>query len=288
MIPGSRRLRLLVEDAEAVDRLFRQALALQGTAGFTALLEAAKGFRRYSLFNTLLIWTQRRGAVMVGSQHQWRGIGRDITADACPIMILQPFGPIEFVYELGDTEGKPVPGQDGDPFLAFGRVKETTWRRIIASAERSGAVVELSESYGDGLAGTAATLHVNPGFASTHTAAGHNARWRIKVNGRLSAPARLVTLAHELGHIYCGHLGPGVRNEWLDRSKGLTPTQRELEAEAVAWLVSSRAGIEARSADYLAHIVKPEDLSGISVYAIHVSRGQRGPRAIPEASQSAI
>lgn len=48
----------------------------------------------------------------------------------------------------------------------------------------------------------------------------------------------------------------------------LTSGQQELEAEAAAYIVCARAGIGARSADFLALHVKPEDLDAISVFAI--------------------
>ena len=102
-------------------------------------------------------------------------------------------------------------------------------------------------------------------FASAHTytrpEAG-NARtkaplYRVLVNDRLLNKERFVTLAHELGHIFCGHLGaclPGNGKDeesgWPDRRN--TPLKiREIEAEAVAFLVAGRAGLTPASAAYL-------------------------------------
>jgi hypothetical protein len=71
-------------------------------------------------------------------------------------------------------------------------------------------------------------------------------------NDRLAPSERFVTIAHELAHIFCGHLGEcksqgGNEEEsgWPDR-RSLGKNERELEAEAVAYLVghepsSSRA-----------------------------------------------
>ena len=53
------------------------------------------------------------------------------------------------------------------------------------------------------------------------------------------------------------------------RRWGLSHGQRELEAEATAWLVSRRSGIETRSAEYIADFLSSEtDLMAISTFAI--------------------
>ena len=59
------------------------------------------------------------------------------------------------------------------------------------------------------------------------------------VNSHLSPTERLVTLAHELGHVYGGHLGTQDERRWPGR--GSTSTESaEIEAEAVALLVAER------------------------------------------------
>ena len=57
-------------------------------------------------------------------------------------------------------------------------------------------------------------------------------------------------MAHELGHLFCGHIGTVDTNKWPKRTT-LTLNQREFEAESVCWLVCERRGITNPSADYL-------------------------------------
>jgi hypothetical protein len=71
----------------------------------------------------------------------------------------------------------------------------------------------------------------------------------------LSAEARYVTLVHELGHLYCGHLGTPFERWWPDR-RGLPLPAREFEAESICHLVCTRLGIENASAEYLAAYVR--------------------------------
>ena len=59
----------------------------------------------------MLINIQGSGSVYVASAYEWRNIfNRTIKLGARPLVILRPFGPVAFVFELNDTEGY-------DPFL---------------------------------------------------------------------------------------------------------------------------------------------------------------------------
>ncbi len=63
--------------------------------------------KHYSVFNSVLMYAQRPGAVAVETAHVWqRDYGRTLLPNASPIVILRPFGPIEFVYEYADTYGE--------------------------------------------------------------------------------------------------------------------------------------------------------------------------------------
>jgi hypothetical protein len=276
------QLRLFLEDADAIDELFRQALKAKGSVAFLDFLQFVKRFNRFSVFNALLIHVQRPGAQAVGSRAQWRRIGRSVNADAVPVIVLRPFGPVSFLYELADTAGAPLPGQDADPLLAYGVVPPTTWSRTVAAATKCGVKVEEVANYGAGLSGTATALHQDSTTDSNKTG---EALWRVRVNGRLDDATRLATLAHELGHIYCGHVGPDPKNRWPNR-RSLGEAQRELEAEGTAWLVCQRAGIETWSAEYLnryaAGAPVEEPLKRVSVFLILAAANRieaRGDRA---------
>ena len=261
------RLRLYLDDAEAVDDLFRQALRARGHGALSEYLNFLARFRRYSLFNAMLIRVQRPGALAVASRRSWRGYGRTVASDAVPIVILQPFGPVQFVYDVGDTHGRELPGGgEWGPFSAAGRMPRDAWEKAVSGGAKCSVTIELIENYGSGLAGTAAVLH---NTADSFLTKGTDAvRFRIRINQRLERPGRFATLAHELGHVYCGHLGGDERDRWADRSGALTLGQRELEAEAVSWLVCRRLGLETRSAEYLAGYVDDDDLGRISTFAI--------------------
>jgi hypothetical protein len=80
-------------------------------------------------------------------------------------------------------------------------------------------------------------------------------RYELLLNSNLPREARYATLVHELGHLYCGHLGTLDEKWWPDR-RGLPIEVCEFEAESICYLVCTRLGIENPSAEYLAGYVR--------------------------------
>jgi Zn-dependent peptidase ImmA (M78 family) len=100
------------------------------------------------------------------------------------------------------------------------------------------------------------------------------ATYRVTFNDRLEGGERFVTIAHELGHIFCGHLGECLyrgsnddESGWPDR-RSLGKNEKEVEAEAVAYLVASRAALVTGSAAYLKPYAQRADMKSIDVYLI--------------------
>jgi len=70
------------------------------------------------------------------------------------------------------------------------------------------------------------------------------------VNRNHPQAVQVVTLLHELAHIYLGHCGADAkRGVRLNRPSDLA--LREVEAETVACLVAKRTGLSPRSESYL-------------------------------------
>ena len=95
-----------------------------------------------------------------------------------------------------------------------------------------------------------------------------------------------MTLAHELGHLYAGHIGTPNPNWWSDR-RGLDLKVREFEAESIAYLVCARFGIDNPSEAYLAGYMRNnEEIPEISLDCVtrvaglieQMGRGRLTPR----------
>lgn len=270
------RLHHFEDCATAIDHLFQDALKKKGTRAFDQFWDFTRKFNNLSIYNAMLVMIQRPSATAVGTIDQWKEIGRHITPDAAPIVILHPFGPVRFIYELGDTAGKPFPAQEENSLFARGVVLDTLWKRVIKAADKYNIEIVESQQQGIALAGTAASFTDYPLLET-----GKRRCFRVKINANHDLPTRFATLAHELGHIYCGHIGRDHKGRWPNRSK-LTSATRELEAEAVAWLVCQRNGITTRSKDYLSNLIEKADHQDVSMYAVFEAANRVESRTAPK------
>jgi hypothetical protein len=210
-------------------------------------------FRFYSPFNAMLIHTQMPGAHFVCTARRWlKDYRREIKIGARPIVILQPMGPVLFVFDVSDTaplpNARPLPPQVEDPFqVRNGRIGGQL-ALTIENAKRDGVRV-TERADGSQRAGSiqwaAAGQHLEFTIAKKPLPKSTQVPlwFELLLNSVLSAEARYGTLVHELAHLYCGHLGTPNGRWWPDR-QNLSHAVREFEAESVSYLVCTRLGID--------------------------------------------
>src|SRR5439155_23624391 len=98
-------------------------------------------------------------------------------------------------------------------------------------------------------------------------------RYEVLLNSRHSPEEKYATLVHELGHLYCGHLGTPNDKWWPDR-RGLGKVACEFEAESVCYLVCTRLGIGNPSAEYLAgYVSKHAETPALSLDCVMKAAG---------------
>jgi hypothetical protein len=264
-----RAVELLNEDSAraALDELFTLAHKYNSSEAYLELMRFVGRFRFYSPFNAILIYTQMPGARFVCTALRWRrDYHREIKIGARPVVILQPMGPILFVFDVSDTEplpnARPLPVAVKDPFrVRSGKIYEQLALTItIQNGARDG--VRVSErADGSQRAGSIQraragqhlefTIAMKPMLKLTQIPL----RFELMLNSCLSAETRYGTLIHELAHLYCGHLGTPNERWWPDR-QNLSHAVREFEAESVSYLVCARLGIDTASDEYLAGYVR--------------------------------
>jgi hypothetical protein len=262
-VSNGNRLRTFAECAAAIDRLFVEALESEGDTAFTSFIEFARRLSNLSIYNAMLVRLQRPGAAAVTTEKRWQSVGRTIRPGAIPIVVLRPFGPVSFLYEVADTTGPPLPGEHANPFVARGELNEVEWGKVLKLHREKHNIRFEERNFGTLLAGNARPLQAMPSLVPEASAP----EWLVQLNANQDLPTRFATLAHELGHVFCGHCGSHAKGAWPDRSTLPYPV-RETEAEAVSYLVCARRELTVSSREYLSTLIAAVDLKQLSLYAI--------------------
>lgn len=275
---AEQRLSHFEDCRSAIDQLYLEAFATQGSQAFDEFLNFVVRFSNLSVYNAMLVRVQRPGAAAVATRIKWESFGRFVKPGAVPIVVLRPFGPVSFVFEQGDTVGRPLPGEDESPLFATGNLSKKIYDQTCMAAEKYNIKVEQSDNYGALLAGTAEGFNFLPNMLETK----EGRIFRVRLNAKHDLPTRFCTLAHELGHIYCGHVGGDSKGRWADRAN-LNHVHKEMEAEAVAWLVCQRNSVKSKSRECLSELVRDVGAKDISMYAIFEAANRVESRTAPDA-----
>lgn len=215
----------------------------------------------YSPFNALLVLLQRPAATFVLPAHRWQEqFGHAVRPGEQPLVLLQPGGPVMFLFDVSQVEpgahAVTLPIDLRNPYaMAAVADPETALHWITDNAKYDGVRVS-SSPIGLGFAGC--VQRTESGASQQVTVRRRPLEKRdvsvlydVELNRSHSSTERLATLAHELGHLYCGHLGEDRNRHWKSRAQ-LPEQFRELEAESVAVFVFKTLAPEATLPAHLA------------------------------------
>lgn len=252
--------RVLLDKLLDDSRLYRQG------KDYKALLDFVVRLRNFAPFNAMLLQIQKPGISYAATARDWhQRFGRSPKEGVRPLLIMWPFGPVALVYDVMDTEGKPLP-DDVETFPASGKIdlgmlesyrdrlkrKHIDWYRVDEGDRSAGLIRVVKRPTSDEEA----------------------TQYRMNINKNHDPAVQFVTLTHELGHLFLGHLGPDPKLAIASRPRG-TYEQRELEAESVAFVVSERHGVKSKSQKYLSKFVDSEtSTEGLAIYQIMRAAGQ--------------
>jgi hypothetical protein len=246
-----------IASESTLDELFARSSSYLSTDKFVELIQFTSKLREYSPYNNMLVYLQRPDATHWATASHWRKkFNRKVKDDARPLIMLQPMGPVMLVYDVTDTEGPKLPALLSDLFAVEGSFKFDIFDSTLENCTRAGIVIKYRK-LGAHHAGSAIRSPQDMGAGIKAT---------IELNEAHDLAARYATLCHEIAHIYLEHLGADLEDNLWGARLGLTRSQRELEAEAVAYMVCYRAGLTTKSAEHLAgYMGEGKELAGISI-----------------------
>lgn len=252
-MPGEDRVQAMLADLDTSV----QAIVESGQLQAWLDVMASNGMHRWSANNRLLAIMQlsQRGDLLEEPHlmgfRQWADHDRKVTKGAKAVWILAPvkrrfirtddngeetqhqvvvgFKGVA-VFNVSDTEGKPLAKP---PVMAVdGEATPGTLEGLQQRVGRAG--YSYSEDHIPGC--RPATGEGTLGFTDPSTK-------RIVVDARLSPAMKASTLAHELGHVHCGHVDAAAGE--YQRHRG----RMETEAEMTAYLVNRSRGMHKTQVD---------------------------------------
>ncbi|WP_038171287.1 ImmA/IrrE family metallo-endopeptidase [Verrucomicrobium sp. BvORR106] len=267
MKPQDASLTMVDEDVarSLLDQLLEDSKLYKTSTDYFELLEFTKRLRNFAPFNAMLLHVQKPGLRYAASAYDWKErFGRSPKENARPLLILWPFGPVALVYDVQDTEGKDLP-IDVDTFFARGAITAKQLSGVIEKMNRR----NIDCTFFDGGDGNAGSIRVEK--APTTKEGG---LYSMQLNRNHNAPVQFVTIAHELAHLFLGHLGPDRKLNIPERPRP-DHAKEELEAESVAYLVCGRNGVESKSQAYLTHFVEANTtVDSLDLYQVMRAAGQ--------------
>lgn len=222
----------------------------------------------------MMVKTQMPSARYVLTASNWAKMyERRPKRNARPLVILRKYGPVDYVFEIADTEpilGKLFPLTDdqilgtlADPYATTGEVDKKLYDALVSSLSYYGIELDkfrVASSFGAQILKTPCKIRVRDVEADGH--------YVISVNDKANMSTAFASIRHELGHFFCYHLTApkkGKEDWWTWRR--LTWEQKEFEAEIVSFIICERYGVGNKSWEYLSQVLGKDGVipDGISI-----------------------
>ena len=233
-----------------VDEVFAAIERLRTSRNFLELIQFMARFPNYSTFNGWLLYLQNPAATYVATARAWaQKHNRQPRPDAKPLIILAPMAPILFLFDIQDTEGAPL-----SPTLLRPReIDDLQLGKYYATTRHNAAIHGISVYETDLNSDEIDTVsRITPALRKKYQnlSLPKDTSYLILIDKTLPLRGRYASLAHELGHIFCSHLGID-RHAWWPERGDLNIAGEEIEADSVAYLVCRRSGLRTDSENYL-------------------------------------
>ena len=255
------------KDISSIDRLFRDVKRYRKSSEFKKKLDFYCGFPYLGVYNAALVEQQRPGARLVLTTEKWRELyHRKIKSNARPVIILMPFYPVDFLFDISDTrpmENNSKTNEDDiiEEIIHYHRAESTQgvgfyYENMMRNLPKQGICYsneyitgsELQAEIREDLS-EKVSVQINKDYGVEH-----NSYFAISVSMRASQTEQLASMFHELGHLFCQHL----HCSWWE-GRSYTKETKEFEAEIVSYLVSKRLGIETNSVKYLSDYMEENE-----------------------------
>ncbi len=247
------------KELSTIDQLFKDIKRYRKSSEFQKRLAFYSNFPYLGVYNAELVAQQRPGARFVLTAKKWaEKYNRKIKTNARPLIILVPFHPVDFLFDVTDT--KPMDNikrEDDNAIIeriierfmfdykrGVGFYMDNLWVNMEKQGIYCKKIIAGSELHAEIRTDQSEELYVQV-YKDVELA--HHNYFTISVNSGFSLNEELSRIFHELAHLFCHHF---TCSWWEGRS--CSKTEKEFEAETVSYLVCQRLGIKSHAVEYLA------------------------------------
>lgn len=212
------------DELSELNKFFYKAIQ-DNASSFSNILNKISTIRNQSFYNSWLLLQQNPDITNIFTKEEWEKYGHKIKDSAKPYIILKPFGPVDFVYDVKDTEREILFDAE---FTYKGFIENETLNNLIKSIKRNNIYLNFEQ------------MDINDkGFAFLD----ENNDYSIILNLLNTDEESFLVLSHELSHILLGHFGGIYDKSMIKNKKNLPEDIKEIEAHAVSLLIALRFNI---------------------------------------------
>ncbi|MCK5125211.1 MAG: DUF1738 domain-containing protein [candidate division Zixibacteria bacterium] len=200
-------------------------------------LQTMSRFHQYSLRNVMLIALQKPSATHVAGFHAWKKHGRFVKKGENGIVIIAPLVYKKETVE-NDDNSRNVTEINGFKGVYVFDISQTDGDELPEFARVQGDPTRYQEMLGNYISANGIILE----YSNSLHADGCSSGGKITIRSGLSLAQDFSVKVHELAHEFLHHSG-----------EKLSKTQKETEAEAVAYVVCQSIGLDTNTAfsDYI-------------------------------------
>ena len=262
------------KEISSIDRLFQDIRQYCTGTEFMKKLAFYARFPYIGAYNAALVEQQRPGARFVQTARKWKKeYGRKIKLNSRPVMILLPFYPVEFLFDISDT----IPIDENTNVDDNAVIEDIIKSNSTSCSHDIGYYMNYlqvnlpkfgisynndyivgSERRAEIVGNTSDDIYVR---VYKEARVKYHSYYTISVDMKAKGPDELALLFHELGHFFCRH----ITSSWW-KNRDCTKEVKEFEAETVSYLVCNRLGIISEPMKYLAgYVINDNEIPEISL-----------------------
>ncbi len=274
---------------QSIDDFFKRAIELKDSKLLEKYFQFINKVPYHAPFNNTIVFIQNPECGYYATATQWKNnFNRSIKENARPMVILVPFAPVGFVYDIEDTEGEKI---TDDEILFWwrnngGTLNDDTIKKTIKNLEKIDVNIKNKNKW---------NYFENNDFRTAGYIQKENEKINITLHPKYDKKTLEMygVLCHEIAHLLLGHLGEvpieikskakqvqqvslfdakhiGKKTRMIAKNRNdIAKNIKELEAELTAWIVFDRIGVKKRSESYIAAwLLNEEAINNISISEI--------------------